>query len=372
MKAKKKIICCILGMVLALSIIRSGALDANASTWHEKRLKGLTRSVYYTNVNFLLNILKNGKGSSISTACSYDIPSSQQVTGSASSIKKRANACGKRVIKYIRQNHPELLSWSNLAAAPTYDYTYVGSRYTLRRITIYWVVSPAYMYGNNSYAINGSSLTAIRQALANADSVLNYYAHLPDAQKIKAYADWISENVVYDHAAYNDRSSYLRDYRPYDMISVFDNDPDTNVVCQGYTRAFQYLMDHSVFSDKTIRSKIVSSSDHTWNLVTIKKKNYFVDVTWYDKTGGSDGSGKNVDEFLLGSQKTLDQLKSGTFRQIVDGIPWKYPASNDHSYSKATREFFTSSELTVSKEPYDIYSDHSKGSGYYYNWKQYR
>ena len=156
------------------------------------------------------------------------------------------------------------------------------------------------------------------------------------------------------------------------MISVFDGNPDTNVVCQGYARAFQYLMDHSVFSDKTVRSRIVSSSTHAWNVVTIGGKNYFLDVTWYDRDESQSGL-PNASEFILGSQKTLDELKNGTFSREVNGTVINYPASDAHSpYSAETKSFYTAKELAVSPVAYDMSSDHSSGTGRYYNWKQYR
>lgn len=364
MKYKLTLLRALAGIVLSCALILP-TCNVQAATWHEKKLSKLESALYYTNVNFLRNILIKGKGKSISTVCSYKVPKSLAVKGTYATVYKKSDKICSKVEKYIQTNHPELLPWSNTSAYNFLGYEYTGSRYRLTGLTISWTVSPTYMYKNNTYAINGSTLSGIRKALKRADQVLNDYSVLPDAEKIKAYANWIAGEVTYDHAAYDDRTSYLRDYRPFDMISVFDNDPNTNVVCQGYTRAFQYLMDHSVFSDKTIKSRIVSGNDHSWNLVTIAGKTYFVDVTWYD----TDDPKTYIPEFILGSSQTLDQLKNGTFCSVTG---YTYDPSPQHSsYYSSIRSFYTTKELTVSSTPYDPATDKSTGTRRYYDWKQY-
>ena len=65
------------------------------------------------------------------------------------------------------------------------------------------------------------------------------------------------------------------------------------MVCEGYSKAFQYLCDLSSFSSSKINAYCVSGDNHMWNLVTMDDgRNYLVDVTWDDQeyisTGGTD------------------------------------------------------------------------------------
>ena len=82
------------------------------------------------------------------------------------------------------------------------------------------------------------------------------------------------------------------------LIWVFDGNPSTKVVCEGYAKAFQYLCDLSVFESGTVCYTVtgvmgdgVNSENHMWNIVTLNGENYLVDVTNCDTGGvGSDGS----------------------------------------------------------------------------------
>ena len=71
------------------------------------------------------------------------------------------------------------------------------------------------------------------------------------------------------------------------MIWVFDGDPSTNVVCEGYAKAFKYLCDHTVF-DSSIECILAGgdlvrgsrSEPHMWNVLKMDDgNNYLVDVT---------------------------------------------------------------------------------------------
>ena len=78
------------------------------------------------------------------------------------------------------------------------------------------------------------------------------------------------------------------------MIWVFDGDPDTNVVCEGYSKAFKYLCDHTEF-EGSIECILVGGylartgkEPHMWNVLKMEDgNNYLVDVTNCDaRTAG--------------------------------------------------------------------------------------
>ena len=173
---------------------------------------------------------------------------------------------------------------------------------------------------------------------------------------IKAYADWIADNVSYDHSAARLSASEITDNSPWNAISVFDNDSSTNVVCEGYAKAFQYLMDNTPrFVSTGITSKIVTSTvpvtngsssavsgssigvddettGHMWNVVTINGKNYLVDVTWYD----TDSAVPYRTKYLLGGE---DAAESDDTKL--------------HEYDAPTKEFYSYDELELSETAYD-------------------
>lgn len=108
----------------------------------------------------------------------------------------------------------------------------------------------------------------------------------------------ICSQVTYNQtAAENDNTPYGD---PWQLIYVFDDNPNTNVVCEGYAKAFQYLCDLSEFTDTacyTVSGTMTGGTGagpHMWNIVTLGGNNYLVDVTNCDGT-----SVGNTDQLFL-------------------------------------------------------------------------
>ena len=107
-----------------------------------------------------------------------------------------------------------------------------------------------------------------------------------------AFRDEICELVSYNAAAAGE--SYTDGYGdPWQLIYVFDGDDSTNVVCEGYAKAFQYLCDLSGLTCYTVTGAMAGGTGegpHMWNIVTLGDENYLVDVTNSDAgTVGQNG-----------------------------------------------------------------------------------
>ena len=92
--------------------------------------------------------------------------------------------------------------------------------------------------------------------------------------------------------------------------------PNTNVVCEGYAKAFQYLAElgtteTTVISVQGYLNRIDAKTAHMWNIVTLRGHNYLADVTHCDAGGyGTDAlfmkgstDGSPADGYSVGSQK---------------------------------------------------------------------
>lgn len=133
--------------------------------------------------------------------------------------------------------------------------------------------------------------------LARADAIVSRYASLSDYDKLVAYRNEICNLVTYDSIAASD--SYTGRYgNPWQLISVFDDDVTTNVVCEGYAKAFQYLCDRSDFIDRvacyTVSGDMhggTGAGGHMWNILSMGDGCYYlVDVTNSDEGSvGQDG-----------------------------------------------------------------------------------
>ncbi|MBQ9492518.1 MAG: S-layer homology domain-containing protein [Oscillibacter sp.] len=129
---------------------------------------------------------------------------------------------------------------------------------------------------------------------ANAKKIVDANKNRSDFEKLAAYRDAVCDAVSYDHeAAKQGSESYGNG--PWQLIRVFDGDASTNVVCEGYAKAFQYLCDLSDFSGDVasyiITGDLIDRSGkpgpHMWNHVRINGRYWLVDLTNCDVEGFS-------------------------------------------------------------------------------------
>ena len=203
-------------------------------------------------------------------------------------------------------------------------------------------------------------------AASYAMTIIAEAAGMSDYEKLAYYKDKICELVVYDEYA-RDHSNTMEDRGPWALIYVFDQDDSTNVVCEGYSEAFQYLCDNTDFDNDEICVYSVTGNmgggtggggGHKWNIVHMDDGyNYIADITNSDE-----GSwGENGELFLSGMngscssgyQKHVDEwteeedLGNGTV--VYTTHPEK---SIQFVYDDITKTIFTEDELTLSSIDY--------------------
>ena len=164
----------------------------------------------------------------------------------------------------------------------------VYSYATISDLTFVFKVSQDYSDGENFVSTDVSRVT---KAKNNATQlVAAQEGKTPYAQMV-AYKNYICEAVEYDDAAAENIYTPYGD--PWQLISVFDGDSATNVVCEGYSKAFQYLCDLSgidCISATGDLSSAYSYGGHMWNVVSLDGGIYLVDITNSDTgTAGQAG-----------------------------------------------------------------------------------
>ena len=136
------------------------------------------------------------------------------------------------------------------------------------------------------YEVNTS---VVGTAIQNAKNVINDNAGKTDLQKLTEYRDYICAANEYNGPAAASAEDIYGN--PWQMIWVFDNVPSTNVVCEGYSKAFKYLCDGSKFTHDISCYTVTGSMNggkHMWNIVNMEDdKNYLVDVTNCDEGGSN-------------------------------------------------------------------------------------
>ena len=174
--------------------------------------------------------------------------------------------------------------------------SFLGNSVTSVQISFF--VASAYRSGSEDFTIDTGKTSAAAATPEKAQDIVNKYAGLSDYEKLLAYKNEICDLVDYNHTAADDDNTPYGD--PWQIIYVFDGDKNTNVVCEGYAKAFQYLCDLSAFNDAvcyTVTGTMsggTGAGSHMWNIVTLEGENYLVDVTNSD----SGSVGQNGGLFL--------------------------------------------------------------------------
>ena len=205
-------------------------------------------------------------------------------------------------------------------------------------------------YRGDVYEVDPAQINRAKTAKANTESILAQYASASDANKLRGYMYEICRRNVYNDDAAKPENSTDPSYGidPWQLIYVFDDDPATNVVCEGYSKAFEYLCDNTAFSSSLISCYCVCGDSHMWNIVRMDDgNNYVVDATWSDS---DDSAGTDYAMFLSyalsGSVQNGYRLTFGsttTFRTY-------YLAGS--SSGKNMLETYTEAELTISDHAY--------------------
>lgn len=217
--------------------------------------------------------------------------------------------------------------------------SYVGVSAT-STLTIKMRVSATYsasgLRGTNQ--MNTSIPQKVHTAKETAQAIVDTYREKSDLEKLEAY-----RNEICDLVSYNDDAALgLLPYGdPWQLIWVFDGDTSTNVVCEGYSKAFQYLCDLSEFNTDVTCYTVtgsMSNGPHMWNIVTLTQKNYIVDVTNCDT--GTIGYPDKL--FLAGANGTAETNYSITLngKDIV------------YVYDDSTKAMYGTSILSIHPEKY--------------------
>ncbi len=135
-----------------------------------------------------------------------------------------------------------------------------------------------------STSFNTNIAASISTAAETARGIAAQHAEEGDAQKLRSFKDAICELTSYNYDAIHQGTPYGN---PWQLVWVFDGDPETKVVCEGYAKAFKYLCELSTFQASISVSLVtgtLGSSNHMWNLVSVDGGfSYLVDVTNCDE-----------------------------------------------------------------------------------------
>jgi len=221
--------------------------------------------------------------------------------------------------------------------------------------------------GSSLYKTDSKLISGANKARKNAKELVKAVAEdikvqYPDAKGIQVdylkllyYGASIAELSQYDHDAAALDNPYWKG--PWSLISVFDFDESTKVVCAGYARAYKYLCDLSKFNSNWIDCQIATGSagakdsNHMWNIVRMNDGlNYVVDPTWMDTDdddifkdnwflrGDPDGTANSFT--IEGNHRVYDDRARGALapaeRKLAEKYYYDFPSSRAIKLRKPT------------------------------------
>ena len=311
-----------------------------------------SEKILYNSIREKIEYIARNGGSSVFELTGEDIPT---LSGADSNeVQQAFNKAVNldRLLGCLLVDCPQDLFWFDKTDGLSLSAKFSGnqSEMHLASITVTMKVAEAYQNGSDTEVQVKDSATAIQNAQNIAAEIKNGGGTTD--KKLEAILQKICELV-----SYNDEAAAASDYdmNAWGIIWVFDNNSDTNVVCEGYAKAFQYLCDQ-VFDSSELTCYTVTGTmgggtgegRHMWNIVSKNGLNYLVDVTNCD--GNSVGNPDKLFMQLLHGNAG----EAGSF--TYDGDTQTYTARIDsrnqvtYRYDADTTALYPESILTLSAE----------------------
>ena len=192
------------------------------------------------------------------------------------------------------------------------------------------------------FTIDLSQINRVNQAIANAQQIAAENPGTNDYETLYYFFSEVSTLSDYNYAAVRRYYSPVDYGDPWQIIYLFDGDPETKVVCEGFAKGMQYLCEMTEFEEDIFCFNVVGYLDslvdgqfHMWNILRMEDgKNYLIDAT--------NSKPDNPWGFL--APYTDGSVEEG----YTVGTHWYY---YDDEY---VRPLYTEEELTLSDEPYGM------------------
>ena len=176
-----------------------------------------------------------------------------------------------------------------------------------------------------------NSKQAIDQAISQIEQVKNQILQNKTGntyEDVKMIHDYLVDTINYD--------SSLSKQNIYNIYGALVN---RECVCEGYARAFKYLLDEldipCVMIIGTATNSQGETENHAWNYVQLNGAWYAVDTTWDDPVvvGGGTASEESKYKYFLVGREVMDQDHSPSGQFTDDGKIFSYPNLSNTNYS---------------------------------------
>ncbi len=243
-----------------------------------------------------------------------------------------------KIIDCLLGDCPYELYWYDKTAGTStpYEMSCDGTSLWVTSLTFQFKVADNYAPGaGDGYTVNTTEVDRAKKAVTTAQTIASKHQGEDDRTKLTSFKDEICTLTAYNTAAAEGSTTPYGD--PWQLVYVFDGDDATNVVCEGYAKAFQYLCDLSKFNNATTACYTVTGTmsggtgagNHMWNVVKLNGRTLLVDVTNCDE--GTIGYPDQL--FLVGVKKeSPDKGQTHSFEIGSKTIKYVYSTDEKNLY----------------------------------------
>lgn len=257
-----------------------------------------------------------------------------------------------QIMNCLLQDCPYEMYWFDKTVGASYSYSYSAHLddngewiMYLKNFTVKFDVAPGFNADTTYLVVKSDGVAQAKSAAETANAIVDEFSGLRDYDKIVAYKNRIVDLADYNYEAANKGNfNNYTSSNPWQLIWVFDNDPATKVVCEGYSKAFQYLCELSSFNSPDVYCYTVTGAmnggGHMWNILTMDDgNNYLVDVT-------------NSDTNSIGYDGSLF-LKGAVSGSVEDGYVMDCGQKINYVYDANTRSYNSHDVLNISDTDYN-------------------
>ena len=338
---KKRWISALLALALAAALLPGVAFAAPGDGQAGSRLTGADLAVYRV---LKAEVAKIAGGARTGTVVHVpDQPALSWTLGELGAAGQNRNAAldrleekaadalhMERVYTALVSDCPYEMFWRGTGCTYESSQSLQGNRASIRNLTVTFQVAQAYQ-GSGETTVSAEKISAAKKAAQRAKDIVEEHSDESDYEKIVSYCREICRLASFDSAASQGDAPYGD---PWQLVSVFDGDPATNVVCEGYSKAFQYLCDLSDFQGNVACRMVTGTMNgrgHMWNVVQMEDgQNYLVDVTNCDSgavgapdklllAGGTSPDGGRTHTISVGPYHTVYVYREEQENLYADG-----------------------------------------------------
>ncbi|MDO4805798.1 MAG: MBG domain-containing protein [Coriobacteriales bacterium] len=251
---------------------------------------------------------------------------------------------------------PYEMYWYGRAYGTSFGYSYSSEDFIFTKASLRIKVASNYAAGD--YNIDTTLAQSVQTAVNRATTIANDHKNEVASVRLASYKQEICNLVEYNDAALEAGSiATYGSNNPWELVWVFDGDITTDVVCEGYSKAFKYLCDLSGRTDVEcltvtgLLGNVLNTSEmggHMWNVVRMPdSKNYLIDVTNCDE-----GSAGNPDYLFL-----KGYVEGGYANNYYGFTTLSKTGKNYFMYDGETKSTYPQSDLELSSTNYDPAND---------------